>query len=245
MNFITSSDNKIVKRTASLKQKKYRDSYGEFIVEGKKNVLDSCATRQPKRVFLVDESDASGFECQEIYVVSSEIMQKLADTVTPQSVIAVYDQIKPAKISADNVIFLDRIRDPGNLGTIVRCCAATGYQMVMHDCVDIFNPKVVRSCMSGISKIDFAYSEQYSIENLKLLGYKILCADASGKNIFDYKRSDEKICLVIGNEAEGISDKIINSCDEIISIPMQNMESLNAAVSAAILMFNLKFNGGN
>lgn len=244
MNIITSSENKIIKRTASLKQKKYRDLYGEFIVEGKNNVLDSAKFVVPKRVFLCEEDDFKYFSDCDIYLVSNEIMQKMSDTVTPQSIIAVYDLIKPLDINSSHVVFLDRVRDPGNLGTIIRCCAAAGYQMVMRDCVDIFNPKVVRSCMSGLFKITFNFDDIYSISVLKDDGYKILIADACGKNVFDYHKNDEKICLVIGNEANGVEQEIINLCDEIISIPMENMESLNAAVSAAILMFNLKFNGG-
>ncbi len=244
MNVITSFENKIVKQAASLKHKKYREMYGEFIVEGKKNVLDSVAITRPKRVFLLNKEDLDLFSDCEVFLVSDEIMQKLADTVAPQSMIAVFDRLKPSSITSDYVVYLDRVRDPGNLGTIIRCCAAAGYQIILRDCVDIFNPKVVRSCMSGIFSVGFNYDGEYSISRLKAEGYEVLCADASGTNIFGYDKRSKRICLVIGNEAEGVDESIKNSCDGIISIPMESMESLNAAVSAAVLMFNLKFNGG-
>ena len=140
-------------------------------------------------------------------------------------------------------LFLDRIRDPGNLGTILRTAVACGFNDVYcYSCVDLYNPKVVRSSMSAILKLNVIESNEEVLSRLNEYGYEILCADMNGENIFDCSFLDKKVCLIIGNEANGVSDTVLSKSTKTISLPMQNIESLNAGVCASVMMYQIKYN---
>ncbi len=131
--------------------------------------------------------------------------------------------------------------EPGNMGAIIRTACAAGYSdIVLRDCVDVYNPKVIRSSMTGVLGVGFHYANSLSF--VRELGYATVGAVLGGKDAFTAKIKARKICLVIGNEADGISEEVLLDCDEKITIPMrEDMESLNAAVSAGILMYALKY----
>ena len=140
-------------------------------------------------------------------------------------------------------LMLDDINDPGNLGTIIRTAAATGFHdIVLLNCTDPYNPKTVRSSSGGIFYTDF-YSLEYDefMEEARKTGTKIYIADMNGENIFKLSNLDEKYALVIGNEGAGVSKEFKEIADRVISLPMKSqMESLNAGVSASVLMYELK-----
>ena len=141
------------------------------------------------------------------------------------------------------VLVLDRISDPGNLGTIIRTAAATGFHdIVLIECCDPFSPKTVRSSSGGIFYTDFypvSFEEFY--EEVVKSGAKIYIADMAGENIFNMKNIDEKYALVIGNEGGGVADRLKSGAARTISLPMKSqMESLNAGVSASVMMYFLK-----
>ena len=243
MEIITSPDNKTVKRIVKLKQKKYRTEYDEFFVEGYKNVADTCVAA-PKLVKCVVLSESayvksgSDFADYETVVLADNLFDKISETQNSQGVLSVNAIPKSVFPCSKACILLDRVRDPGNVGTILRTAVACGYDVVANNCADIYSPKVVRSAMSAIVKcnigLDIAPSE------LKAHGYEVIAADMSGENVFTAKHS-EKYCVVIGNEAEGVSEDIIKSSDRLLAVPQENIESLNAAVAAAVMMFALKY----
>lgn len=259
---IISTENKLIKHANLLKQKKHRDSYNEFLAEGLRNVLDIIkqdytkvkyvfVSSGQKDIFLqklknmceseIDKKALYEFINNRLVVASDKVLNKLSDTVTPQEIVAIVEKKQESCNFGDFCIYLDRIQDPGNLGTIIRSAIGAGFFVIFDNCVDVFSPKVVRSSMSAIMALNFIYAKQDTLLNLKDKGYFLACADSSGKNLFEFEKK-EKICVVIGNEANGISKDIINICDGIISIPMQNnIESLNAAVSSAIFMYHLRY----
>lgn len=242
MEIITSLENKTVKHIAKLHQKKYRDEFGEFVAEGYRNVYDTLtAARASVKTVVLSESAykkyGEMFDGVASIVVSDAVYAKLSDTSVGQGVLSVNKTPPSAFPSADRCIMLDRIRDPGNLGTILRTAVAAGYDVVADGCTDIFAPKVVRSAMSAIVKCRIGID--IDVSELKKAGYEIIVADMDGESAFGARRSS-KFCVVIGNEAEGVGDGIIALADRKLCIPQSNMESLNAAVAAGIMMFALK-----
>ncbi len=240
---ISSKDNKSLKLLQKLSLKKYREQSGLFIVEGIRAVNDILAldSNLVEKVFIT-ESKANLYP--EAVIVKDDIFEKLTETVNGQGVLALVKKPVPKPPSSSHVLFLDGIRDPGNLGTLIRtACAAGYYDVYIRDCADPYAGKVVRSTMSAILKVNIIDANVSDIEKVKSLGYRIIAADMAGKSIFSSSPMRDKVCLVIGGEANGISAEVKEHCDEIYSLPMEgNIESLNAAISGGIMMYTIKFN---
>ena len=237
MEVIISEDNKLYKRANKLKDKKYRDSYGEYLIEGLRGIADT-PNEQIKVVLAAEGTDISAFDREKTVFLSAKLMNKLCLTDSGCPVMAIAEKKQEEDFASDFVLYLDRIRDPGNMGTIIRTAVAAGYEIVCDDCVDVYNPKVVRSCVSALAKARL--HDGNFIDILAEKGYNIVGAALGGKNVFECDKP-AKLCLVIGNEANGIKEEILRKCDTICTIPMDNMESLNAAVSSGILMYYYKY----
>lgn len=247
MREIFSPSNPEIQRVKRLSDKRYRDETDSFYIEGARNVLDILDVAAPnsvRSIFItdkfLDEIKLSRFS--EKLILTNEIcINRMSDTKTPQGILAVLDKPKFVSEPCEKSVLLDGVTDGGNLGTIIRTCAACGYGVILKDCADIFSPKVVRSCMSAILKTEIFLFDEKLIRDFKSFGVKFFAGDMHGDNIFDILVKPKKVCIVIGNEAFGISKEVLDLCDRKVSIPMENMESLNASVSAAILMYNLKY----
>jgi len=243
MEIISSLDNNLVKHTVKLKQKKYRDEYGEFFVEGYKNVLDSCEA-SPQSVRFVVLCETAYGKCGEKFaeyktvVTTDRVFGKIADTESSQGIVSVHTVFPSAFPESARCVFLDRVRDPGNVGTILRTAVASGYDVVLDNCADVYSPKVVRSAMSAIVKCRIG--RDISIAELKRAGYEIIVADMHGENVFSSTRG-EKYCIVIGNEASGVDESIVAAADRLLAVPQEGMESLNAGVAAGVMMFALRY----
>ncbi len=191
-----------------------------------------------------------------LQIVSDECFRSLSDTVNPQGVLALirqpyysedafYEELLKRKAKAPSggksqAVILDDIRDPGNLGTIIRTAEAAGACVVMSPgCADVFNPKVVRSTMGSIFRVPFITGDPVSqICRLKECGYTVYAAALEDSVSLDDIAPDPDRVFIIGNEANGISPAVLKAADVKVRIPMQGqIESLNAAVSAAILMY--------
>jgi TrmH family RNA methyltransferase len=251
---ITSRDNQFIKQAISLKNRKYRTREQMFLLEGKTMVSESLHSKKPLIRVLVDETQReeyqvlyeqfSGLEWLEI---DSRLFKAIADTETPQGIIAVapipspdFEQLMGRNFS---LILLDQIADPGNLGTIIRTAWALNIDGILlgDGCTDPFSPKAVRASMGGIFNIPVYTSVGRSkIEQLKLAGYQVMgTASDAGMTIFekDYKKPT---IIVIGSEARGISPEIKSCCDSFFAIPTNpEVDSLNAAVACAIIMMEV------
>lgn len=243
MNVIRSTDNSGVKRAVKLKQKKFRDLFGLYQAEGERLVFDIDAWNPDliEEIYVAESyyvAHNSMVFSQKVNIVSDIVFEKLSETEHSQGIMAIVRKQAMQALSATRCLFLDRVRDPGNLGTIIRTAAAFGFtDIVCNDCADVFAPKTVRSAMSGVAVCNFPKA---SIADIHASGYSVICADMDGESTETFTKRDGKICLVIGNEANGISQEIKRASDTILCIPMQNMESLNASVSAGIMMYILK-----
>lgn len=241
---IISAENKKVLRAASLKHKKYRDLYGEYLIEGRRAVIDAikCGALVTC-LFVTKEYNAPIPEGDfERCSVSADIMKKICQTVAPQSIAAVV-KIVPAPLckDIDCAIVLDGIKDPSNMGAIIRTAAACGIDNIfLHRCCDPYNPKSVRASMGGINFVKLFQCGEDIIDYLNQKELFVISADMDGENLYEFKMPQNKFALIIGGEADGISEGFINKSDVVLRLPMQNIESLNAAVSASVIMYHLK-----
>ena len=236
------------KLLSSSKERRLRDA---FAVEGIR-IVKEVPKELLEEVYLSESLARSGEVSKEDFrgaeLVSDEVFRHLSDTVTPQGILAVVR--KPSYIldlssykERSRLLLLDDVQDPGNLGTIVRTAEAAGVDMIIlsEGCADLFNPKVIRSTMGSIFRVPFVVDDLVSvIETLKAEGVSVYGAALQGAVDFRTVSFPEKTAIVIGNEGNGISEGVLNSVNEKIFIPMEGkVESLNAAVSAAILLYHM------
>ncbi len=244
---ITSRQNPLIKKIVSLKEKKGRREHGLYIVEGIKQVREAllAGCEVELAVFSENFSALSDFPC-ETAIVSQSVFEKLSEEKAPQGVLALV-RLPECNMTepTGNSLLLDGVSDPGNLGTILRTANAAGYEDIylLNNCADPFSPKCVRSSMSGVFFVRLHIGSMPSLTSA-LQGIPLLCADMAGENIFRFT-PPQKFCLVIGNEANGVSEAVRELCTYTVSIPMRHScESLNAGVSAGILMYLLQQNRG-
>lgn len=243
MELITSVSNNLIKKASSLSEKKFRDSTGLFLIEGYRNVKDSVGRIKIESIILSQSAfEKFGYEFENCTVAKDNVFEKITTTSNSQGVVAIAQQKEQKPQFSSYCLFLDRIRDPGNLGTILRTAVACGfYDVYCFSCVDKYNPKVVRSAMSAMSKLNVIDCEEDVLTDLDAYGYKILCADMDGVDIFEQSNLGDKVCLIIGNEANGVSDSVKEKSHLTVSLPMQDIESLNAGVCASVMMYQIKY----
>lgn len=244
---ITSRQNEFVKRVASLKEKKYRRLYGEYVAEGAKQVREAVAAGKEISCIVVSSAYA-GERPEGCVEVSAEVFSKLSGEAAPQGILAVLKLREPPFAPpAGKCLLLDGVSDPGNLGTIVRTANAAGYEDIyLLGCTDPYAPKCVRAAMSGhfFVRLHAAPSlDALTGEGGPLAGLPLICADMGGEDVFSFS-PPRRFALVIGNEADGVSAAVRERCAYTVRVPMRPCcESLNAAVSAGILMYALAGRG--
>ena len=246
MKTIASKDNPTIRRCLALHSKKYRDRYGEFLVEGTKLVEEALHLKRVRRL-LVREDRAQAFagRLADTIVMPAKLFEKIADTETAQGVAAIVAKGDGPLMPQDQescLLVLDRLQDPGNIGTIIRTAEAAGYGGVVaiKGTADVYAPKVVRAGAGAILRIPVLYveDEEEAAQYLAAMGKTIVCTALDAEAAFYEVDLHRGIALVIGNEGHGVSKKMQALSDKRIMIPMQGeTESLNAAVAAGILMY--------
>ena len=244
---ITSKDNETIKSIKKLKEKKYRTE--SFIVEGIKMVKEALEQAEVEKVIVSEtfsnSDDFKGLNCdgQKLIIASDKVFEDLTDVVTPQGIIAVVKKSSNSEIDYNDefVLALDGIQDPGNLGTIIRTADSANIKtiLVSKDTVDAYSPKVVRSTMGGIFRTKVIEVEDLaqSLIDYKNNGFKVLTTELNAeKSIYDVDY--QKSVVVIGNEANGVTEKVSEVATEKVIIPMLGKtESLNAAVATSIMIY--------
>ena len=243
---LTSKQNPLIKETASLKERKGRKQLGSFLVEGVKMARECQKSDfSVERVFVAEDFDGDlPFPETLITRVSGDVLHHLSDEKTPQGVVCrvkipVRELVAPKK----SCLLLDGVADPKNVGAIIRTANAAGYEEIYltETCADPYAPKSVRASMSGVFFTKIYQSTREKILSV-LEGAPIVVADMVGENAFNCA-VPPIFALVIGNEANGVSDETLSRATIAVKIPMrETQESLNAAVSAGILMYLLKKN---
>jgi len=248
MDIIKSKDNKLFKLIKKLKTKKYREKEQSFLAEGHK-FLDF--DNKPKYIILREDCYSSFIEkaknlTDKVYIFSTSLFKELSTQEHSQGVLLIYDYIPKQLVNlSNNIVVLDRVQDPGNLGTIIRLTDAAGLKDIIltKGSVDLYNDKVVRSSMGSIFNLNINYIEEKElIDLLKEKGYKIIATTLSEKSIeYTSMKIKEKNALIFGNEGQGISKKLIEASDESIIIPIYGIaESLNVSVASSIIIYKLR-----
>ncbi len=259
---ITSTSNPKIKELVQLKKKsRIRDKEGVFLAEGIRLVKEM----PPERIkaLYISESwweknkrEASrlsdGKAGAEVQVLSDTVFAYVSDTKTPQGILAVVRQMEydlfditgERRGQVPHILVLDNLQDPGNLGTIFRTAEAAGATGILmsRECVDIYNPKVIRSTMGAICRVPFYYAEDIctEIEKLKEKKISVYAAHLEGKTFYDEEDYREGCAFLIGNEGNGLREEVAACAGCRVRIPMEGQaESLNAAVASAVLMYEV------
>lgn len=254
MQVISSKDNETVKQIRKLKDKKYRDQTGQYIVEGIKLLREAIEENAKITTIVVcDDCEKNGtldkkllyeiakFNC--IYV-TEKVFNLLTDVSNPQGVLAVIEKNNTrAEINWDEdlILVLDNVQDPGNIGTILRTLDSANLKQIIisKGSGDVYNPKVVRSTMGAIFRVNVIESDNIAdtIKEIKKHKYTVMATDLyTDSSIYDEKYN--KCAIVIGNEANGVSKEVLELADKKIKIPMLGKtESLNASVATGIILY--------
>lgn len=222
-----------IKRIKSLKEKKFRDEFGQFTVEGEK---------------LVEEALCSGFRVSAVYrtdEIGEDAMSRMTLLNSPSPVLAVVDKPAPKGLALQRGLYLglDAVRDPGNMGTIIRLADWFGISTVFasQDCVEVFNPKVVQASMGSIFRVDVVYCDLEDIcRRFRSMDMAVYGTFLDGENIYTQTLADEGL-IIMGNEASGVSPEVAALASTRLLIPSfaregRGAESLNVATACAITL---------
>ncbi len=253
---ISSTGNAQVKQAAALgKRARARKESGLFLVEGPK-MFEELPKDRVEQVFVTErflgdpdhEKMVKGIDEKKVVLVTEEVLKAISDTQTPQGVAAVARQygysMEDIRNSGEKplVMFLETIQDPGNLGTILRAGEAAGVTGVIMDreSADIYNPKVIRSTMGSVYRVPFLCVDDLggTAGKFKGDGLRLYAAHLEGKHAYDREDYRGACGFLVGNEARGLQRETADLADAWVRIPMKGkVESLNAAVASALLMF--------
>lgn len=258
---ITSAKNQQLKNVAALlKSKKERDEQGLFVVEGLRIFTDTMnsAAELIEKIYMsetfyntvlpeLSKKQATGRYEEKTELVKDSVFDSISGTVSPQGILCV---VRKPQHSLDDILsaskgkylVLENIQDPGNLGTMVRTAEAAGVSGIImsSDTADIFNPKVTRATMGSIFRVPFVYCEDFcgAVRSLAKAGIEVFAAYLHGGRPYGEVTFPERYAIMIGNEGNGLTDDAVNAASQRVFIPMQGqIESLNAAIAAAVLMF--------
>lgn len=256
IDYIQSKDNKTIKHIISLQQRKYRQKFGEYMVEGiravtdigKKDCLRSILIRESKRSEL-EPLVEKGFTVSSVYVVQDPIFDKIEHSVNGQGILGIakkcVNDLHSLIVEDGLYVALDGVQDPGNLGTIIRTAVAAGAKgiFLLKGTVDPYNEKCVRSTMSALCNIpifeDVTLSEFYDfIKDNTIKTYVTSLENAKPYHTISYAK---RTMIILGNEGNGVSRELIEMCDQAITIPMYgDIESLNVSIAAALCMYKVR-----
>ena len=246
METIISSRNPRVLSWRSLKDKKGRDLQDAFLVEGAKMVYEALSSGLNVQAVLLRDGERLPSVIPSsvpLYLLPAHVFQSVCDTKTPQGIAAVLSK-RVLPLSGSRFLALDGIQDPGNMGTIIRTADAAGLDGIIlsRDCVDIFSPKVLRATMGSIFRMPFSFAQSLpaSLHSLREKGVPILSSQLDGNPFFERTEVFSSFVLIVGNEGNGISEPVKAEATHRFCLPMRGgAESLNAAVAAGIMMYDL------
>lgn len=252
MQYIQSRENSIIKEVKKLKEKKFRNDRKQFFIEGFRFVSEALASTFEVPLVFIDENEKDrwvSFQMEEklqsitkVYSVSSSVLKSLSATETPQGIAAVvnFKYITPLYKNGFYIL-VDKIQDPGNLGTIIRTAHASGASGVIlsEGTVDLYNEKTLRSTMGSIFHLPLIEDKNYeTVRSMKKEGFRLVASSLDCNADFYELDLKGPVIIAVGNEGAGISEEVLKLSDYKVKIPMPGgAESLNAAVAAAVMMY--------
>ena len=252
-DLITSLQNPQVKLWRGLnKSRAQRVESGLFLAEGE-HMAGEAVKEHKARALLLDggarekyRALAESVQGASVYYLASHVMAALCDAKTPQGIIAVCDcpaETGPVPESASLLVALDGVQDPGNVGTVIRTMDAAGYHCLLMDekTADPYGPKALRASMGGVFRIPVRRCADLpgQLRSLKEKGYDIVAGDLHGEPFYRRRKAKDRLCVVIGNEGQGVSPAVFAESTLRLKLPMVGgAESLNAAVAGSIMMYD-------
>lgn len=235
----SSINNPKIKELAKLKQKKYRDKQGLFLVEGAHLVKEAYESGFLEELLILEDKEFS-LDTKTSYITKN-VLKYLSDVETPVGIIGVC-KLKNTTITGNKLLILDSVQDPGNLGTIIRSSAAFNIDtIIINDkCADPYSDKVIRSSQGMIFKTNIVKKDLYDyLKEIKgkipIFGTRV----TGGKNIKNIEKF-QTFAIIMGNEGKGVDEKLLDLCDEYLYIPMNSKcESLNVGVATSIILYEL------
>lgn len=245
---IESKNNSLFKNIKKLKEKKYRNQSSTYLIEGLRfvdeafksgvkieNILYTQEFSEKHSEFLSDKNDI------EHIVLSQSLLKELSFTGTPQGIMAVVHMENKNLKNGDIVVLVDKVQDPGNMGTIIRTAHAVGASGILatKGTVDIYNDKVLRSTMGSVFYLPVIEDDNLEItKELKNEGFRLVVSSLQGKKDFFEENLSGKIIIAVGNEGNGVSDEVYEISDIKVKIPMPgDAESLNVAVATSVMLY--------
>ncbi|WP_434297857.1 TrmH family RNA methyltransferase [Clostridium sporogenes] len=250
---ICSKDNHLIKEVRKLKEKKHRTQNKRFIVEGFRFFEEALKSNSSINKVFIEEKSFNKLEelyqkyninnDMETYVVNYSVLKSISNTENPQGIVSVINYFKTEKLDLQNgfYILVDKVQDPGNMGTIIRTAHAAGALGIIttKGTVDVYNEKTLRSTMGSIFYIPIIEDENLeAVKSLQKKGFKLLVSSLdTNSNFYDVNMKDNMI-IAVGNEGNGISEDLNSLSDIKVKIPMPGAaESLNVAVACSIMTF--------
>lgn len=245
-DMITSVQNQQIKNIKKLVKNKHRQLNKKFLIEGMHLIDEAYKSDWIIEQLIVCESfELPDYLCNlNQLIVSDNVLTHLSETKTPQGILAVVEMKEDIEIVGNELLVLDAVQDPGNVGTLIRTADAAGYSGVVlgNGTADVFNEKTIRASQGSIFHIPIITTElQTFLEERQVAGFYIYTTSLNDAINYKTVKSQEKFALVMGNEGSGVSEAIMNLSDVRLHIPIYGQaESLNVAVAAGILMYELK-----
>lgn len=232
MEIIKSSDNKKYKSLKKLLTKKEREKTKTFLIEGK-NIIEEAKKHNKILTYITD--DLNKVE-DNIFYVDKKLKESLSSLKNSNEDIALVKYLDIKEVSSDTILLIDNVRDPSNLGTILRTCLAFGIKDVVLslNTVDLYNPKVLRASEGAIFSLNILREDLIGFIS-KHKDYKVLSTSLKANDLKALKTN--KKMIVIGNEGKGVSEEILKISDDYLKIPIKNIDSLNVAIATSIILF--------
>ncbi|MGL4739258.1 MAG: TrmH family RNA methyltransferase [Sarcina sp.] len=245
---IESKNNSLYKNIKKLKEKKTRMQEGKYLIEGLRFVDEALKSNAKIETILYTEEFSEKHRdfleeksIEDKIILSSPLLKDLSFTGTPQGIMAIVKMENKSLKSGDTVVLVDKVQDPGNMGTIIRTAHAIGAAGIIttKGTVDIYNDKTLRSTMGSIFYLPVIEDENLDlVSKLKSEGYRLVVSSLQGKNDFFAENLSGNIIVAVGNEGNGVSEEVYNLSDVKVKIPMPgNAESLNVAVATSIMLY--------
>ncbi len=246
MEYISSVKNPRIILWKSLLSRKGREAVNAFIVEGTRMVQEALASSFEVKAVLIREDFIPPFAVPQdipVYSLSVHVFSAVTDTRTPQGIAAVLTK-RSLPLSGKRFVAMDAVQDPGNVGTIVRTADAAGFDGIIlgPECADLFSPKVLRSTMGSIFRMGFSFPQNLveTMQKFRSQGYSVISSQLDGDSFYEREKVSSSFILIIGNEGNGISEAVRKTATHHLRLPMRGgAESLNAAVAAGIMMYDL------
>ena len=238
IKYIESKENNKIKHAASLKESKYRKEYKEFLSEGRKTLELAVKAGSIKEIFTINPIEDMPENITQ-FIVKPDLLKKLSSNVNPEGIVFVSNMVERKPKRLNKVVYLDKVNDPGNVGTIIRTSFAFDYDAIIFSegCCDPYNEKGVSASKGAIFSMPLLRGELSEFSKGKEVIVSALSDTAIDINDLKIPTS---FILVVGNEANGVSKEVMKQASIVTKISIKNIDSLNVAIATGILMDHLR-----